>query len=991
MNRVFVGLMLAVFLGALAAPTLAQQGTADIGGRATDEQGAVLPGVMIVLTNEETGVFRQVMSGEDGSYFVSALTPGRYRLAATLAGFRNFDRRGLILEVGKTLTINFALAVGALAESVTVTDVSPIIDVTSTEVGGNIGTSEIVELPAPNRNFFAMVALLPGVQFVPSNQFGNDTIIASGQAQQGNNVTLDGGYNSDDAIGSNAGGQTRTPLESVQEFQVLTNQYDAEFGRASGAVVNAVTKQGTNQFRGVVFGYFTNSALTAQDYFARLNNQAKPESSLKQWGGTFGGPIVRNKFHFFGSLERITESPNRAFNFPARPELNFSTVEHREAWNEMVRVDHQINANNTWAFRYLGESSPQIPIIQTRRTPAIQGTLRSPAGAAAFTDETDLDQTMVGTYTTVLGNSRVNTIRASATLEHWYHGSICVRSQGSEDVFDQSKCPPTLYQLTFFTQQSPEAQGPWDRNYQLQDVYSWFVPDMKGSHEFKVGTTYHYTILRRSVQNHMNGGFFFNTDLPFDPTNPRTYPERFTLRVGGPFRFNMHSHTIEGFAQDKWRISSHATVSLGVRYDLEVSPVDETENPLFKDPHAYPVDKNNFSPRLGFTYGLGSAGRSVIRGGYGLFYNRTILGTLQPFFESGKFSRSFEVLFPQDTADPGPSRGQFPTDPTLVNGPVINRAYIDALYPAGTRLRNTGEVMFDSPNRRQPYTHQVTVGYERQILPTMAVSADYVRTTGRDLFLQRNLNPMIRANTSRTGPITRVDAFGVLGEPYNTKVWLVENTGKSQYDALNLQVEQRFSKYWSGRASYSLSSSRGTTLNQLDQNFLQVGTNLNLDKLWGPVSVDRRHILTLSGRVEIPKTHGVNLSATMRYMSGAPFTILDTNNDADRNGELFDPLPADTYSGTALGALQNVKYNGGVNGAYGPNFFETDLRITYRQRLGEQRTLDFTTEIYNLTNYANFNNPNGDRRLTDSFLRPQSLRGGSGFPRQAQFGVRFAF
>ncbi len=250
---------------------------------------------------------------------------------------------------------------------------------------------------------------------------------------------------------------------------------------------------------------------------------------------------------------------------------------------------------------------------------------------------------------------------------------------------------------------------------------------------------------------------------------------------------------------------------------------------------------------------------------------------------------------------------------------------------------------------------------------------------------------MIRANTSRTGPITRVDAFGVLGEPYVSRVWLVENIGKNQYDALNLQMEKRYSKYFSGRASYSLSSSRGTASAQADRNLLQVGTNLNLDKLWGPVSVDRRHILTLSGRMEIPKTHGVNLSATMRNMSGAPFTIQDTNVDADRNGEGFDPLPAGTYSGSTPGSLQNVKYNGGVNGAYGPNFFQTDLRVTYRHHLNEQRTLDFVAETYNLTNYTNFNNPSGDQRVSSSFLRPLTLRGGSGFPRQAQFGVRLGF
>src|SRR5262249_5705620 len=158
-----------VFLGAIPAPIFSQQGTSEIGGRVLDEQGAVLPGVMIVLTNEETGVFRDVSSGEDGSYFVSQLTPGRYRIAARLTGFRSFDRRNLILEVGKTLTLNLTLSVGPLAESVTVTDVSPLVDVTSAEVGGNIGTSEITELPAPNRNLFAIVGLLPGVQFLPSN------------------------------------------------------------------------------------------------------------------------------------------------------------------------------------------------------------------------------------------------------------------------------------------------------------------------------------------------------------------------------------------------------------------------------------------------------------------------------------------------------------------------------------------------------------------------------------------------------------------------------------------------------------------------------------------------------------------------------------------------------------------------------------------------------------------------------------------------------
>ena len=255
MRRVQVGTFVALFLLAIVTPLVAQQGTSEIAGRITDEQGAVLPGVTIVITNEATGVFRDVVSRPEGTYFVSQLVPGRYRISAKLTGFRPVERSGLQLQVGNTLTINLALAVGGIEETVTVTAQSPLVDTTSARVGGNLGTAELSELPAMNRNYFSTVGLLPGVQFTPSNQMGNDTIIAGGQTSQNTNVSVDGGYNADDALGTSSGAQVRTPLEAVQEFQVLTSMYDAEYGRASGAIVNAVSKAGTNQFRGVVFGY----------------------------------------------------------------------------------------------------------------------------------------------------------------------------------------------------------------------------------------------------------------------------------------------------------------------------------------------------------------------------------------------------------------------------------------------------------------------------------------------------------------------------------------------------------------------------------------------------------------------------------------------------------------------------------------------------------------------------------------------------------------
>ena len=969
----------ALVLLVAASSTFAQQGTAQISGKVSDEQGAALPGVTIIVTNEATGTFREVTSSEEGTYLASQLVPGNYRIVARLTGFRTVERSGLLLQVGTTLTINLSLAIGGIEETVTVAGQSPLVDTSSARVGGNIGTSELAELPAMNRNYFAAVALLPGVQFTPSNQMGNDTILASGQSAQGNNVTVDGGYNMDDALGATAGAQVRTPLEAIQEFQVLTSMYDAEFGRASGVIVNAVTKAGTNQFKGVGFLSMASNRLTSRDFLVKQGNLPKPTVTKRDWGGVIGGPIVKNKAHFLFSLERQIDNPTRTRVFPTRPSLDYSTIEERSSWNTLIRVDHQLNASHTWAIRYLRESAPQFPTGFGDRT-----TLES------LQDETDLDETAVGTLTSVLGNSRVNTLRLARTWEHWWQGNPCTRALGFERDGPMSGCPPQLDYLSFLTQASTTAQGPWDSNWQLEDDYSWFIPGRKGDHELKFGVRYNLTELRRVSQINQNGTFRFNTDLPFDPANPRTYPERLTIRIG-EFEEFVKDHTFEAYAQDKWKIGRTA-ISAGVRYDLEIIPIDQTDNPLFPAANKKsPVDRNNVSPRIGVTHALDDTGKTVMRGGYGIFYNRTVLGAIDDTIEFGKYTASFTASFPNDSADPGPTAGRFPTDPFLVNGPTLNRTLLNQLYPPGTLVKNAGVVIFDSPNRRQPYAHQMTLGFGRELTSSIAVQADFVRMLNKDMFLARNLNPMERANTTRTGAITRRDIFGVLGEAYNQQVWVMENTGEAEYGALNLSLEKRYANNWSGRISYSLSKASGTAYNQADKNTYQFLDDLNLDDLWGPTDADRRHILSINGRTEIPKTHGVTLSTTIRYMSGAPFTIFDSNIDADRNGELNDPLPAGTYSGTALNAMQNVDSAGGRNGAVGPDYFQIDVRAGWRGRMPRGHALELFLDIFNVTNRANWNNPSGDRRTAATFLRLVNLRGGSGFPRQANFGLRYTF
>jgi hypothetical protein len=358
-------------------------------------------------------------------------------------------------------------------------------------------------------------------------------------------------------------------------------------------------------------------------------------------------------------------------------------------------------------------------------------------------------------------------------------------------------------------------------------------------------------------------------------------------------------------------------------------------------------------------------------------------------------------MFPTNGADPGPSSGQFPTSPYLLNGPVVNRTLLNQAYPPGAAVKNEGVVVFDSPDRTQPYAHQFTIGYVREIASQLALHADYVRMMNRDMFLSKNINPAVRVNTTRTGALTRQDAFGILGESYLQQVWLIENTGWSDYDALNLALEKRYSHNWSARVSYSLSKSRGTAENQADRDTYSFLTDQNYGLWTGPSSVDRRHILSIGARGEIPKTHGANVSTTIRYMSGAPFTIYNSGVDVNRNGELDDPVPAGTYSGTAQdnpSVMQNVEFDGARNGARGPNYFQTDVRAGWHFKVQQQKTLEVFLDIYNITNRANFDlpvNANRDLRFrgtaSDSFLVLTNLYGGGGFPRQAQLGVRLAF
>jgi hypothetical protein len=987
-----------IVLGALTLvspqPLLAQQASAGMQGRVVDDSGGALPGVTIIVTHEGSGMFRQVVSNADGTYYVTGVLPGPYKIVAELSGFNKFEQ-SVQLTVGNISAVDITMKVGGLEESVTVTGQAPLVDAQTTQVGANINQEELAALPIANRNWIMAVGLTPGVQVAQSSaSFACESLIVGGGSNRSGNFTVDGVGNNDDYLGSSCGSQVRPALEAVQEFQVLTNQYDAEFGRSAGAIINAITKQGGNTIHGSLFDSYTNDKVTSKDFFVQQADLQKPKSSQVDWGGTLSGPLLKDRMHFFYSLDRIVYKEGRSNTFAARPELSYSNSQTMKLWNNLVRVDGQISPSQTWNVRYLEEDSPTYDIINPRYT------------WEARQQEYDVDRSGNGSYNMVFGNTKFNTVRVGYTYEKNGFTNRDVQADPPKRLAD---LPPTFSMLTFTDKTRNGALFRINDSYEISDTYSQFLPSWLGGHnDFKAGVSFTYTQIELPDQTDMNGRFQFRTDSPFNAANPATYPERLFIRVPSDSDILMPMNTFVMFVQDKWQ-RGNVTLNLGVRYDLENTPVKPTLglNPLFSNPDDYVIDKNNIAPRLGFTWKPGGSTATVIRGGYGRFFDKVVLGTTAPFLNQSIYSTSFLAAFPTSTADPGPGAGRLPTEPLLLNygpdGPIVDRTAINAAYPPGSVGRNTGTVYIDNPDRVVPNLHQVTLGYERQLAAQMALTIDYVHSWNRDQFVDFDVNPATRANTSRTGPLTYTDLYGLAGKlglsPFVNPVMTRQNIGTSQFDGANLSVEKRFSNYWAARVSYALGYARGNSEpNQQWVNQWQVLGETHLDDLtFGPLDNDRKQNFVLSGRVEVPRTGGLIVSGIYRWMSGQPFTLINSNVDADRNGRLYDMIPAGHYCGVGLNSVC-VDYNGERNGARGPSWQKTDMRTTYRLRPMAGTTVDLTFELFNLFNNWNFERPGSstggsqfsDQRLTD-FLTLTGFTGGQGQPRSAQFSVRFGF
>ncbi len=1014
MRRIFMLFIVVAVSLVLAVPAEAQFARASLRGEVTDPDGAALPGVAVAVVNEASGYRRQTITGINGSYDFNGLTPGVYTVTFTLQGFTQVQQGGVRLAVGTESSLDTTMTLGSVSETVTVTAETPLVQTTAKEIGGEITQTQFASLPSQNRSFVMFARLLPGVNASPSTEStASDSLFINGQDDNNNSFNIDGANNDDDAIGGRAGAQTRTALDAIQELQILTSQFDAEFGRTQGGVINAVTKSGANDFHGSGFMYFQDSSLNSKNFFTERNDQEQPDSDYSSLGGTLGGPIVQDRAHFFFSFERNKPNNGIARSFATRPDLNFSTVEDNLLRNILAKVDWQAARDHKVSVRYLNEFSPQFNQIIGGQT-----TL------SAAREENDKDSNIIGSVDSVINDRTFNNFRLSYTREDVAFANACF-NDGTADFAQQRQCDVFQDHPGFNSGNSTVASARVNNSIQVDNTLSWYVPDFLGDHDFRIGAQYSYRTVVSTNSSGANGDFEFPTDAPFDPDIDITFPDEFNQKLFGPSGnaaapngFVPGNNVLGLFVQDDWQVIPNLTLNLGARYDRE----------------GIVNDDNNLAPRLGFSWDPQGDGRTVVRGGYGRFYERFQYGFWSNFvLDSPQVTQGFF----QDIPDTGIDQ-QFFIDFARANGIRDLNTLRDALTAlletqlGGATILNPNPTV-DNQFRRSAYADTFTVGVEREVIDGLSIGADVIRTQNRDQLLTVNLNPLGGADPATGNFGTRPDISIYQGqvEPRFSSITTYVNAGESDYTALQLQAKRRFGDSpigrFGGTFAYTFADQSGNSApDQLggtrfqlrtetgynfdliggSTNGIDFGTligeepnlNLNSPKLRDiPAPWHRDHILSASWTWEIPGTSwtdrgGIMFSGIYQYMSGqhseffadagvTSSVFLDNGNRDLAAAGVFDcNITSDICQGPA-------EFNGRENG------FETDsitrIDLSFRYVIPVQRfSITLIGDIFNATNAVSFGNSFGSNRPSSgSFLLPTSALQ----PREFQIGARVDF
>ncbi len=928
---------------ALACPIWAQSeaGGATITGTVTDPSGALVAAAKVTLSSDQTGFTRTVETTTSGLYTFVRVPVGRYALTIDQAGFKQVKRTEIDLEIGAVMTLDIALSVGTTSETITVSGDLPVVETTRSQTSTNVNEKAVKEMPVNGRNFLDFTLLTPGVNRDPRT----GDLSFGGQRGTANSLLVDGMDTNNLFFGQSAGraGSGRNPYsfsqDAVEEFQVNTNGYAAEIGRAGGGVINVVTKSGTNALHGNAFWFFRDRELNANTFINKSRGIPRQPYHYNQFGGTLGGPIVKDKLFFFASYDgQRNLNPNPVF-YPFAPptdplsqqavqELNKYLVSYTTGYNNDIGL-----AKGDWNISDTQRLSVRVNIHRFR------GMNFENSGNQSAQEHT--------------GNSNVSTNHLAVDYNKTFGGAMVFDSRfnwlkDDEPGEANSTAPETqVFQngVNFMTfgRNSFSPRYTNTKGYQFIETLSF----IRGRHAPKVGVDINIDRIANFFPGNFSGVYRFNSLADFAARRAAFFTQGFAgAGTAGPLT-NPNIEEYGFFAQDTWRVTDKLTLNYGYRYDLARFAQPPVLNP---DPMLLAAglrtdrintDTNNHAPRFGLAYRLDQEGKQVIRAGYGIFYART------PSILVGTAHSQNGIQVQVYTLSTG-----LPVFPNVLTDP-----------PAASRRP---DIYVASPNYVQPLTAQWNFNYETQVAKDYALTFAYLGVRGYHLSRTRDINLYPTTPT----PATLSDGTTVIAytrpatrpNPNFGRISLFDSGADSTYHGAYVQLNKRFSRNFQILANYTFSKVIDTRPDATsvvvgggdDAKVAQDTLLPNLDRAVG--DADTTHRFIVSGVWTLDYWHastnpfvkyalnGWQISGIWSSRSGLPFSPTVGGN-ADVNGD---------------GNTRNDRpYSLGRNIYRLPAFYALDARVSKAIPLYRERArLWLIGEAFNLANRANVANVN---------------------------------
>ncbi len=970
------GLLALAFAFVLVVPgpvALYGQQQATITGSVVDQSRSVVPGVTVTATEISSGRQYVAVTDEHGEYRIPNVDPGTYKVQADITGFATVVVQPVELLVGQNASIPFVLKVAALEESLTVTGESPLVDTTSSQVAGNIDRRQMAELPLQGRNWQELSLLVKGI--TANNVAERPGVGRDDQFQ----LNLDGQQITQRVAGSGFG-QPKISREAIAEFQIVTNLFDITQGRSTGIQVQAISRSGTNDMKGSLYGFFRDDSFNKADPVAGI---VLPFSN-QQAGGTLGGPIVRNKAHFFFSYEYERE-PATAFLQPTRlPAQSFAFESRSTNKNILGRVDYQFSTRNrvsARAQRWDFYNPFQIASGTTHPSRAEQ--------------LTQYATNVFGGWTHIKSNNLVLEVRGGFNGFSWLNDS--------QKAFDVQ-----FHNTPFLV---PEFSFPGlliggirnYPNYTWQDTYSgrtdvsWHLDrhQIKFGGEFlRIKDTKDWSLNRRGTyvfssrpsDAELERRFpasAWNDPLKWDVTGLEPFLQRFDINFHPDYAVDVPRPTLAIWLGDTWRATNNLTLNLGVRWDADWGATDPPgvresviliANGVESGDFGYKTgirDNNNVAPRMGVAYNVGGKSDLVIRGGSGLYYNTPVSNVT---YSHQFYSRAVAAAL-------------LPDGPGFVLNPTRGVRAEDYLSGRVPIPRQAGRII--SPAFKMPYTWQTSVGFQKQLGPLMGVEADVVHWKWYNDTRTRDVNLFL----DPTNGYNRNPAQGRPNTAYDQINWF-ESTGTQDNLALATGFTRRFNRNFQAGATYTLLFYKredgdigyvnGTANNQFDSPGGE----------WSRATDFQRNTVRMHATFQLP--HEVTTSVVFFYGSGAYYgTTIATapfgkpgNNRLNIGAPITIPEAVrDRFEGPSVIGTNAVVPRNALRGL---PLYKVDLRLSKRIKLHGNVAITGLAEVFNLFNHDNYGNYTGQ---VDSarFGLPAASSGNAYVPRSGQLGFRIEF